>query len=62
MSENNSHQKPRKNNNNRNNNSKSRSHKPVKGPSVEDLRAKPLDELVTIATELNIEHPNDLKR
>ena len=61
MSENNSQQKPRKNNNNRNN-SKSRSHKPVKGTSVEDLRAKPLEELVTIATELNIEHPNDLKR
>jgi len=60
MSENNSQQKPRKSNNR--NNSKSRSHKPVKGTSVEDLRAKPLDELVTIATELNIEHPNDLKR
>ncbi len=60
MSENNS-QKPRKNNSNRNT-SKTRSHKPVSGTSVEDLRAKPLDELVTIATELNIEHPNDLKR
>jgi len=60
MSENNSQQKPRKNNNR--NNSKNRSHKPVKGTSVEELRAKPLEELVTIATELNIEHPNDLKR
>ncbi|MEA1955942.1 MAG: transcription termination factor Rho [Campylobacterota bacterium] len=59
MSENNS-QKPRKTNNR--NNSKTRSHKPVKGTSVEDLRAKPLEELVTIATELKIEHPNDLKR
>ena len=56
MSENNS-QKPRKTNTR--NNSKTRSHKPVKGTSVEDLRAKPLEELVTIATELNIEHPND---
>jgi transcription termination factor Rho len=60
MSENNS-QKPRKNNNGKHH-SKSRSHKPVNGTSVEDLRAKPLDELVNIATELNIERPNDLKR
>jgi transcription termination factor Rho len=60
MSENTS-QKPRKNNNAKGA-SKSRSHKPVNGTSVEDLRAKPLDELVNIATELNIERPNDLKR
>lgn len=58
MSENNS-QKPRKNNRN---NSKSRSHKPVNATSVEDLQSKTLDELVTIATELNIERPNDYKR
>jgi transcription termination factor Rho len=65
MSENNS-QQPRKNQNNKNqnnrNNSKSRTHKPVKGASVEELRTKTIDELVTIATELNVEHPNELKR
>ncbi|PHQ64845.1 MAG: transcription termination factor Rho [Sulfurimonas sp.] len=60
MSENNS-QQPRKNNNNRNN-SKSRTHKPVKGASIEDLRTKTTEELVVIANELNVEHPNELKR
>lgn len=58
MSENTS-QKPRKNTRN---NSKSRSHKPVNATSVEDLRSKTIDELVNIATELNIESPNDYKR
>ncbi|WP_324172538.1 transcription termination factor Rho [Sulfurimonas sp.] len=63
MSENNS-QQPRKNNNNNNNrnNSKSRTHKPVKGASVEDLRTKTTEELVVIANELKVEHPNELKR
>lgn len=60
MSENNS-QQPRKNNNNRNN-SKSRTHKPVKGASVEDLRVKSIEELTDLAIELNIENPNELKR
>ena len=55
MSETNS-QKPRKNN------PKSRTHKPVKGASVEDLRTKSIEELVEIATKLNVEHPNELKR
>ncbi len=63
MSENTS-QTPRKNtkNNSRNNNSKSRTHTPVKGSSVEELRTKSIEELVTIATELGVEHPNELKR
>ncbi|MBN2781680.1 MAG: transcription termination factor Rho [Campylobacterales bacterium] len=61
MSEN-APQKPRKSTKSATNSTKSRSHKPVVGTSVEDLRAKPLDELVTIATELNIEHPYDYKR
>jgi transcription termination factor Rho len=69
MSENNS-QQPRKNtknsnqknSNNRNNNSKSRTHTPVKGSSVEELRTKTIEELVNIATELGVEHPNELKR
>ena len=67
MSENNS-QQPRKNSNNsnpkntsRNNNSK-RTHTPVKGSSVEDLRTKSIEDLINIATELNVEHPQELKR
>jgi len=65
MSENTSSQ-PRKNskshnNNNKNNNSK-RTHTPVKGSSVEDLRIKSIQELVEMATALNVEHPNELKR
>jgi transcription termination factor Rho len=63
MSDNNS-QQPRKNNpkNNRKNNNSSRSHKPVNGTSVDELRTKSLDELNTIAEELNVEHPQELKR
>ena len=67
MSENSS-QQPRKNNNtksnNNRNNSKSnnRSHKPVNGASVDELRAKTLDELISVAEELNVEHPQELKR
>lgn len=60
MSENNS-QTPRKNNG-KNSNTKSRTHKPVKGASVEDLRVKSIEELTAIAAELNVEHPNELKR
>ncbi|MFT5835258.1 MAG: transcription termination factor Rho [Sulfurimonas sp.] len=60
MSENNS-QQPRKTNNTRNN-TKARTHKPVKGASVEDLRTKTTEELVVIANELKVEHPNELKR
>jgi len=57
-------QQPRKNtkNNNRNNNAKSRTHTPVKGSSVEELRTKSIGELVEIATELKVEQPNELKR
>jgi transcription termination factor Rho len=58
MSENNSEQ-PR---NNSKNNSKTRTHKPVKGLSVEELRVKSIQELTAIAAELNVEHPNELKR
>ncbi|ADN08658.1 transcription termination factor Rho [Sulfurimonas autotrophica] len=65
MSENASSTQPRKNtknNNNRNNNSKSRTHTPVKGSSVEELRTKSIGELVDIATKLGVEQPNELKR
>ncbi len=44
------------------NNKSSRTHVPVKGHTIEDLRTKPLDELIKIATELKVEHPNELKR
>ena len=45
-----------------NKNSKNRTHVPVSGYNVEDLRAKSIDELLEIATELNIEERNELKR
>jgi transcription termination factor Rho len=44
------------------NNKSSRTHVPVKGHTIEDLRTKPLDDLIKIATELKVEHPNELKR
>ncbi len=50
------------NQNNKNNNSAKRTHTPVKGSSVEELRTKSIEELVNIATELGVEHPNELKR
>jgi len=40
----------------------SRTHVPVTGYTIEDLRTKPLDELVNIAAELGVEDPNELKR
>ena len=42
--------------------SKSRTHTPVKGTSVEDLRTKSIEDLLEIAAELNIEERNELKR
>ncbi|HIP03054.1 MAG TPA: transcription termination factor Rho, partial [Campylobacterales bacterium] len=64
MSENESSTQSRKNtkNNNNKNNSKSRTHTPVKGSSVEELRTKSIQELVEIATQLGVEQPNELKR
>ncbi|QFR43707.1 transcription termination factor Rho [Sulfurimonas sp. CVO] len=59
MSEN-TPQQPRKNSNK--NNTKTRTHKPAKGASVDDLRIKSIEELTAIAAELNVEHPNELKR
>ncbi|WP_428737967.1 transcription termination factor Rho [Sulfurimonas sp.] len=63
MSENTQSQ-PRKNNkpNNKNNNNSKRTHTPVSGSSVEELRTKSIEELVALATELEVEHPNELKR
>ena len=63
MSENNS-QQPRKNTNSKSNkqNNKSRSHTPVKGATIDELRTQNIEVLVAMATELKIEHPNELKR
>ncbi len=44
------------------NNKSSRTHVPVTGHTIEDLRTKPIDELVNIAAELGVEDPNELKR
>ncbi|OHE00438.1 MAG: transcription termination factor Rho [Sulfurimonas sp. RIFCSPLOWO2_12_36_12] len=60
MSEN-TPQQPRKTTNNKST-PKARTHNPVKGASVEDLRIKGIEELTAMAAELNIEHPNELKR
>ncbi len=51
--------KPRQN---KGNNNKSRTHIPVKGHRIEDLRQKPLEELLTFADELKVENPHQLKR
>jgi transcription termination factor Rho len=48
--------------NTRNRNGKSRTHTPVKGPSVEELRTKGIEELLDIAAKLSIEERNELKR
>jgi len=46
----------------RTNGQKSRTHIPVEGYKIEDLRQKSLEELIAIATELGVENPNELKR
>ena len=44
------------------NNSKTRTHIPVDGFTIEALRTKILEDLLEIASSLNIEDPNELKR
>jgi len=39
-----------------------RTHVPAEGYNIEDLRSKPLEDLIGIADELKVEHPNELKR
>jgi transcription termination factor Rho len=51
--------KPRQN---KNNNNKTRTHVPVKGHKIEDLRQRPLEELLVLADELKVENPHQLKR
>jgi len=43
-------------------NNKNRTHIPVEGYKIEDLRQKSIEDLITIARELGVEHPNELKR
>ena len=44
------------------NNNKNRTHKPVEGHTVEELRTKSIEDLVSMGEKLGIEHPNELKR
>ncbi len=48
--------------NSQNQSGKSRTHIPVEGYKIEELRQKSLEELLTIAQELGVENPNELKR
>jgi transcription termination factor Rho len=48
--------------NHRNGHSKSRTHIPVEGYKIEELRRKPTEELVSIANQLSVENPSDYKR
>ncbi len=48
--------------NKQNNSNNQRTHTPVNGMTIEQLRTKPIEELVEIATKVGIENPNDLKR
>ncbi len=41
---------------------KTRTHIPVEGYKIENLRNTPLDKLIEIAVNLNVENPNELKR
>lgn len=41
---------------------KKRTHVPVEGYTVEDLRTKPTEELIGIASQLAVENPTELKR
>ncbi len=58
-------EQPQKQNGNAKNHQKkqhSRTHVPVKGHKIEELRGKSLDELLSIADELKVENPHQLKR
>ena len=59
MSEN---SQPKQRKNNSKSNGSKRTHTPVQGSSVEELRTKKIEELVEMATALGIEHPNELHR
>jgi len=48
--------------NSKKNGAKSKTHTPAKGSSIDDLRTKSIEELITLAEELNVENPQELKR
>jgi len=48
--------------NNTQNNKKQRTHIPVEGYTIEELRTEPIEKLVEIAKNLGIENPQELKR
>ena len=50
------------NNSSRTRHNKSRTHIPVEGYRIEDLRGKTLEELLVIAEDLKVENPHQLKR
>ncbi|MDR1460037.1 MAG: transcription termination factor Rho [Campylobacteraceae bacterium] len=50
------------NNSKYNGNGKSRTHIPVDGYKIEDLRVLPLNKLLDIALSIEVENPNELKR
>ncbi len=61
------HKQPKHNHNNSNHNhnnnkAKSRTHIPVTGLTIDDLRSKTTDELIVVANDLEIENPQELKR
>ncbi len=58
MSTNQSSQNNKPNNHHR----KTRTHVPVEGYKIENLRGMGLEKLIEIATKLNVENPNELKR
>ena len=62
MSENNSQQPRKTTKPNNKATAKTRSHTPVKGATIEELRTQNIEVLVAMATELNVEQPNVLKR
>jgi len=47
---------------NNNHNKKQRTHIPVEGYNIEDLRTQPIEKLTEIAKKLKIENPQELKR
>ena len=62
MSENNSQQPRKTTKPNNKATAKTRSHTPVKGATIDELRVLNIEVLVAMATELNVEQPNELKR
>jgi len=63
MSEPKQPKQPKHNHNNHNQKGKNnRTHIPVTGLTIDDLRGKPTDELILIAKDLEIENPQELKR